>query len=133
MDIFKEKKVKFDTAIAYFLGWRINNSYPDKDRVWTKGNGVELDTTFKFSSDWNVLNEVVEAIEKLGYNFHIHQARVLIDINDEGLINGIEDPEIEIRSSIVDFNKKMAVYYAVAKFALWYNELQIKKNAKQNT
>ena len=133
MNIDKEEKVRLDCGIAYFMGWRIDNSFPDKDRVWRNGNHVELDTTFKFSQDWNVLQEVVEKIESLGFNFYTHQARTLIDRNDIGLMAGLETPEIEIRSSVVDFDKKLSTYMAASKFVKWYNELQIKNNAKQTS
>jgi hypothetical protein len=121
--------IELDKAIAYFLGWRIDNSFPDKGKVWRKGNAIELETTFKFSEDWNILMEAVTAIENIGFNFHTHQARVLIDRNDIGLSKDIDDPEIEVRSSRVDFDKKLATYTAVSKFAIWYNGLQLKKNA----
>lgn len=41
--------------IALFMGWRLDNSFPDKGRVWRLGNRIELDTTFKFHSSWDVL------------------------------------------------------------------------------
>lgn len=61
----KERRVELDKSIAYFLGWRIDNSFPDKGKVWRSGNSVELETTFKFSTDWNLLMEVYEALNNL--------------------------------------------------------------------
>lgn len=120
-------QIESDKAIAYFLGWRIDNSFPDKGKVWRKGSYLEMETTFKFSKDWNELMEAVVLIEKLGYNFIVHQASILIERNDVGLQKGLEDCNIGIRSSMVEFNKKLAIYSAVSKFAIWYNALQIGK------
>ena len=50
-------------AIAKFSGWRLDNSYPDKGRVWrSPKNYIELDTTFKFHYDWNSLMDIVRQI-----------------------------------------------------------------------
>lgn len=128
-----EERITNDKAIAYFSGWRIDNNFPDKGRVWKKGSYLEIDTTFKFSIDWNILQEIVEQIEDLGFNFHTHQARVLIQLNDSGLIVGMSNPEIEVLISMVDFDKKMATYKAVAQFAMWYNNLELRKRSgKEN-
>ena len=49
--------------IAQFRGWKLDNSYPDKGRVWRSPKGyIELDTTFKFHYDWNLLMDVVTQI-----------------------------------------------------------------------
>ena len=49
--------------IAKFMGWKIDNSFPDKGRVWRSPNGdVEMDTTFKFHKDWNLLMSVALSI-----------------------------------------------------------------------
>jgi len=70
--VSKERQIQLDKALAYFMGWRIDNSFPDKDKVWRKGNAVELETTFKFSSDWNWIMEVYNAINNLeGYSVSI--------------------------------------------------------------
>jgi len=127
-----EKKIEVDKNIAYFMDWRIDNTFPDKDKVWRNPRGgLELDTTFKFSEDYNLLMEIVDKIESIGFNFHIHQARILVDRNDVGLTAGLETPEIEVRSSMVDFDKKRAVYEAISQFVVWYNKFQI--NASKTT
>jgi hypothetical protein len=74
-----------------------------------------------------LLQSVVEAIENVGFNFHTHKARVRIELDDNGLMAGLKDPEIEVRSSTVDFDKKLATYVAVVRFVTWYNVLQIGK------
>ena len=63
--IDKEFRIETDKALAYFLGWRIDNTFPDKGKTWRRGNAVELESTFKFSTDWNALMEVNTAISKL--------------------------------------------------------------------
>lgn len=112
MKINKEKKVKLDIAIAYFLGWRIDNSYPDKDKVWKKGNFVELDTTFKFSTDWNLTMEVFRAVNKLdGYTCVFSGTTCQILKDDEVLW--------EVKS---DNNLQEAVYACLGEFIVVYNE-----------
>lgn len=60
---FKKMDIKSgNVIIAKFMGWKIDNSFPDKGRVWRSNGSIELDTTFKFHSDWNKL---IPAIEKL--------------------------------------------------------------------
>ena len=64
MDL-REEQIILDKAIAYFMGWRIDNSFPDKGKVWRKGSFIELETTMKFSVDYNALMEVFDAVNKL--------------------------------------------------------------------
>jgi len=51
-----------NVAIAKFMGWKIDNSFPDKGRVWRLKGAIELDTTFKFHESWSALIPVVEAL-----------------------------------------------------------------------
>ena len=47
--------------IAKYMNWTIDNSFPDKGRVYRNPTGgLELDTTFKFHQDWNQLIPVVK-------------------------------------------------------------------------
>lgn len=49
--------------VAKFMDWKIDNSFPDKDRVWkSPGGQVEMDTTLKFHKDWNWLMPVVKKL-----------------------------------------------------------------------
>ena len=73
-----EDRIKCDKHIAYFLGWRIDNSFPDKNRVWRLGNNLELDTTFKFYTDYEILMSVVERIESIGFTVTIKESYVSI-------------------------------------------------------
>jgi hypothetical protein len=45
MDAAQEEIVKGNVKIAEFMGWKLDNSFPDKGRVWRLGNVVELDTS----------------------------------------------------------------------------------------
>jgi hypothetical protein len=68
----KETKIKIDCAMAYFTGWRIDNSFPDKGKVWRRDKNVELETTFKFSTDWNMLMEALSEFSNwTGYGFNL--------------------------------------------------------------
>jgi len=112
MDLSEENRVMCDKRIAYFLGWRIDNSFPDKNRVWRLGNNVELDSTFKFSNDYEALMNVVEKIEDLGFIFMINKACVRVYRTQEEKVFGnlieIDSPSIK--------DKRTAIYLAVAEF-----------------
>ena len=58
----QQEIIKGNIKIADFLGWKIDNSFPDKGRVWRKGNVIELDSTFKFHLSWDALMEVINKI-----------------------------------------------------------------------
>lgn len=118
-----EEKVKKDKALAYFLGWRIDNSFPDKGKVWRKGNAVELETTFKFSTDWNALMEVCEKVNKIDrYSVEItpSQCRIFINANTRSVIVG----SVYSTENTID-----AVYKCLSSFVLVYNKEQICKDA----
>ena len=63
----KEEIVKGNIAIALFMGWRIDNSFPDKGRVYRLGGRLELDTTFKFHQSWDALMPCVIKCESYIY------------------------------------------------------------------
>jgi len=114
-----EKSIKLDKAIAYFLGWRIDNSFPDKGKVWRSPKGdIELDTTFKFSSDWNKLMEVFDAVNRL-----------------EGVSVSITDCDCKIHENGVLFGRAIhsigtqsSVYTCLGDFIYEYNKFQLENN-----
>lgn len=114
-----ERNIEFDKAIAYFMGWRIDNSFPDKDRVWRNPKGgIELDTTFKFSSDWNKLMEVFEEINKLeGYSASISPGHC--SVYNYGELDW-EAPHKEPPITLHE-----AVYKCLGGFILSYNKKQL--------
>jgi len=66
----------------------------------------------KFHSDWNWIMEVVEAIEKSGYEIDIFSNCVEIcDTPDENYI-----------TEAIGKTKKEAVVNAINQFLIWYNE-----------
>src|ERR1035437_2737482 len=85
-----EEKINTDKEIALFMGWRIDNSFPDKDRVWRSPKGdIELETTFKFSSDWNKLMEVFDAVNALEhYDAEISKEHCLVYGNSSSIGDG---------------------------------------------
>ena len=45
------------------MGWKVDNSFPDKNRIYRSlGKSIELDTTFKFHKDWNLLIDVIKEL-----------------------------------------------------------------------
>lgn len=113
--INKENQVQLDCAIAYFMGWRIDNSFPDKGKVWKKGNSVEFESTFKFSSDWNWIMDVVNHINQMeGYSIGIFFCQCKIYKNDvlETSVSGTQGTHY-------------AVYNCLGEFIKEYNKQQI--------
>lgn len=113
---------KGDILIAKFMGWAIDNSFPDKGRVWRSPfNNLEMDTTLKFHLSWGALMSVVERIEELGYvstiekmnlDFPMHR----VWFNEVGTFK-------EIAHGSREDTKFNAVYSAVVDFIqLWHNE-----------
>jgi len=69
----KQLIIEGNIKIAKFMGWRIDNSFPDKGRVWILGGNLEMDTTFKFHSSWDILMPVIhEIIDKHQYCDSLH-------------------------------------------------------------
>ena len=116
--LYIEERIKLDKQIAYFMGWRIDNSFPDKGKVWRSPQGdIELDTTFKFLSDWNKLMEVFEAVNAIeDYSVSIQPG--YCSIYYQGMLEW-EAPHKE--SALIT---QEAVYKCLAGFIVSYNELQ---------
>jgi hypothetical protein len=66
-----------------------------------------------FHSDWNWIMEVIEAIEKLGFNFNIYHQDCLIE-KDKKFIVVTHATKLK--------TKKEAVVSAINDFLIWYNE-----------
>lgn len=126
----EKRRVELDKAIAYFMGWRIDNSFPDKGKVWRKGNAVELDTTMKFSSDWNWLMEVQEALALVQDEVLPLGCKVQIDYGHCQIFTAgeldWEAPHKEPPISTLE-----AAYRCMGEFIESYNEKKRKLNAPQ--
>jgi hypothetical protein len=118
-----KRNIPGDKALAYFLGWRIDNSFPDKDKVWrSPKNNLELESTFKFCSDWNWLMEARDAIDDLE-DFSVVIRNNHCEINHAGEIYWTTSNHNELPGSTME-----AVYLCFTKFAEIYNEAQIKRD-----
>ena len=108
-----KKILESNLLIAVFMGWKIDNSFPDKDRVYrSPSNDIELTTTFKFDSDWKLLMDVVETIEKMDYGFKMCRkvVEVYVDSTKEVILKTKESCRME------------SLYKAVVEFIEWYNQ-----------
>jgi hypothetical protein len=130
MKFSKQEKIEADKQIAHFMGWCIDNSFPDKDRVWRSPHGdLELDTTFKFSNDWNELMKVYSAVNDMkDYNIGISISGICYI---EYYKSSEEVTDIDRKWTTYDMNienVQESVYMTLAMFTKDYNELQFKKN-----
>lgn len=122
-----ERRIALDKAIAYFLGWRIDNSFPDKGKVWRKGNSVELETTFKFSTDWNCIMEIQEAICLLSDEIVPFGCKVQIDFGHCQIYTAGElDWEAPYKEPPI--STKEAAYRCMGEFIECYNKKKLEKN-----
>lgn len=114
----EKRRVELDKAVAYFMGWRIDNSFPDKGRIWRKGNAIEVETTFKFSSDWNWIMEVFNAVNKLeGYSASITAGHCSVyNYGELDWEAPHKEPEIDLQE---------AVYRCLGEFIESYNAKQL--------
>jgi hypothetical protein len=106
-----------DEVIAIFMGWVIDNSFPDKNHVYRLGERIETKNTFKFSTSWDWLIPIVEKIESNPLNDvcifkEATQIRVW-DGGHESFLWKVLEP---------DGSSKIAhCYRAVVKYIEWYN------------
>lgn len=99
--------------IAIFMGWVIDNSFPDKNHVYRFGGRVETINTFKFDTSWEWLMEVVAKIEEK-HRVTIERSGILIEITDS--------PFNWIEIGTLRRTKREAVYLGVVEYIKWYNE-----------
>ncbi len=112
----QEEILDYNKKCAEFLGVDIHYSvevYKDsKSPLRQYIDNRPKSEPLLFHSDWNWIMEVVEAIEKKGYEIDIFSNCVEIcDIPDENYI-----------TEAVGKTKKEAVVQAINQFLIWYNE-----------
>ena len=86
----KEKKeiIAGNILIAKSQGWVIDNSFPDKDKVWKSPKGrTELESTLKFHKSWDELQPVLTNLRP-----RFIKEEITCDVIHAGLFyNKIED------------------------------------------
>jgi hypothetical protein len=117
--------------IAEFMGWGIDNSFPDKNHVYRLHGRIETKNTFKFHESWDWLMPVVEKIAKI-----VTPENEIIHNGDEsrfdsfyprtfGMLNA-ETKQFMVRinrfplyqaDTLID-----AAYQSVVDFIKWHNE-----------
>lgn len=111
--------LQYNKRCAEFLGAQCLSpntkySYFDFGESWENKNflfqQIIHSNMLKFHSDWNWIMEIVEAIEKLGYNrrVDIDSSHVLIQYK-------------EWYTLVQENSKKEAVVQAINQFLIWYN------------
>jgi len=142
----QEEILEYNKRCALFLGYTYypfvkEGKYPSGLPGWQlpKAN-FKLPETYlgrthrdlKFHSDWNWIMEVVEAIEKLGYQFDITGNEVGVNsnimsmenISTGGTMNSYNRSYYPTIISVCEeeYSKKGAVVQAINQFLIWYNE-----------
>lgn len=123
----QEEILDYNKRCAEFLGWK-NDTFLLSKQI-EKNTGL---CHLKYHSDWNWIMEVVEAIEKLGYQFDITGNEVGVNsnimsmenISTGGTMNSYNRSYYPTIISICEeeYSKKDAVVQAINQFLIWYKE-----------
>ena len=147
----EQETLEYNKRCAEFLGWKETTEQFKIDWVGCKTkerldrlnkqyipilekNGDVLFPDFNvinFHEDWNWIMEVVDAIEKLGYQFDITGNEVGVNsnimtmenISTGGTMNSYNRSYYPTIISICEeeYSKKEAVVQAINQFLIWYN------------
>lgn len=114
--------MKTDVLIAtVLLGWKEDRSFPDKGRVFrSPGGALEMDTTFKFKTDYNELMKAWDAIEALGW-----RTSVINYPEDKKYISWLEDVEGNVICKYEAPTRLGAMYLTVELFVQCYAKPKI--------
>lgn len=133
MEIMLQETLDYNRRCAEFLKKPIK-IYSDTPTItyYNFNNRMLTLNDMKFHSDWNLIIEVVEAIEKLGYQINITGNEVSIDsnimsmknISTQGIMNSSNISYFPTIISVTDeeLSKKGAILKAINQFLIWYNE-----------
>lgn len=115
----QEEIVDYNKRCAEFLGFK----YHEGSEYWTTllwgGNGFTL-RQMRFHLDWNWIMEVVEAIEKLGYESLTGGSEYYYPEKGMRYIQSFIKDDITIYQEAK--TKKEAVVQAINQFLIWYND-----------
>jgi hypothetical protein len=118
----KEEIIKGNIMIANYMGWKLDDSFPDKGRVYRLGNSVELDSTLKYDSSLDLLFEVIEKINGKGkeYNFAIFKTYVSLSVEKGGKVykdfSFAHSENISKEQGVIE-----AIYKVIIKYINWEN------------
>ncbi len=115
----QEETLEYNRRCAEFLGWTNLNDESFPEYLDKFGNFYPF-KELQFDSDWNWIMIVIEAIEKLGFNFDSYNP---IDIGKDGFYefniwNRI-NPEIEGRGNTI----KEAYINAINQFLIYKDQI----------
>jgi hypothetical protein len=100
------------------MNWRVDDSFPDKGRVYrSEGGAIEMDTTFKFHTDYNLMMKVVDKLFKMGY-----ATQILSRVDTKTYIVSVYD----INNGSILFSKESklandAIHIVLGNIAEWIN------------
>lgn len=107
-----QEEIDFNKRCAVFMGWK--NMGMVNLELWVSGkypSGI-MTSELKFHSDWNLIMEVVEAIDKL--------ENVRIKILQNSCYIFIIDKDKLI--ALTKQSKREAVVSAINQFLIWYDQ-----------
>lgn len=114
----QEEILEYNKRCAEFLGIKLEDTYPVN---WKEFKHLfnSFEDSLKFHSDWNWIMEVIDNIEKLGFNFDSYNPT---GIGKDGFyeFNIFEIKNIEIAGR--GNTSKEAYIDAINRFLIWYNE-----------
>ena len=117
------------------MGWELDNSFPDKDKVYRNKGSLELDSTLKYHKSWDWLMPVVDKIESLKIDGKI----VIPYITIQGFFCGVNKWGVYKNDELVEpiktwitggdfiepISKIDGVFHTVVEFIKWYNKQKL--------
>ncbi len=121
----QEEILQYNKLCAEFLGYHFYNKEitfgrSEESKPTILPNFIEINEkeyqlpSLKFHSDWNWIMEVVEAIEKLGYEFRGWS-------NIYYIVDSKNNSDVVAEES-GNLTKKEAVVQAINQFLIWYEQ-----------
>jgi len=123
MNLTKEEIIEGNIYIAKYMGWKIDDSFPDKNRVYRLGNSLEMDTTLKYHTSWDLLFTVIDKINGLGkeYSFAIFKTYLALSVEKGGKVyKDFAFAHSEYITS--EQTGKEAAFKLIVKYIKWHNE-----------
>jgi len=57
-----EEIIASNVQIALYVGYKVDNTFPDKNRVYRLGNKIDMDSDFRYHESWDAIVPVVVKI-----------------------------------------------------------------------
>lgn len=112
------RKIEIDSGnlrIAEFMGYELDNSFPDKGKVYRLGRKIDLISDFKYHEDYAWLMPVVDKMESEQIGCIVSIVKNLVTVSNYTL-------KYNWYGGTTTESKILCIWHAVVQFAKVYNE-----------